>query len=90
MHRPPGLQPIMSKTRLDDEDPDGPEVPEPNGPDKEEPGDNKTLSSPINEPGQSYEKVAKDTDRNYWLGAEEAIEYGLVEKVIENATELDA
>ena len=42
------------------------------------------------ETGQSYEKVAKDTDRNYWLGAEEAIEYGLVAKVVQNATELDA
>ena len=42
------------------------------------------------ETGQTYEKVAKDTDRNYWLGADEAIEYGLVSKVIASATELDA
>ena len=42
------------------------------------------------ETGKTYEKVAKDTDRNYWLGAEEAIEYGLVSRVVQNATELDA
>ena len=40
------------------------------------------------ETGQSYEKVAKDTDRNYWLGAEEAIEYGLVSKVIDSMATL--
>lgn len=34
------------------------------------------------ETGQSYEKVKKDTDRNYWMGAEEAIAYGMVTKVI--------
>ena len=37
--------------RLDDEPetPDSPDVPEPMGPDPKEPGDNRTLSSPINE-----------------------------------------
>ena len=40
------------------------------------------------ETGQTYEKVAKDTDRNYWMGAEEAIEYGLVTRVISSITEL--
>jgi len=34
------------------------------------------------ETGQTYEKVKKDTDRNYWMGAEEAIAYGMVSKVI--------
>ncbi len=39
-----------SRIRLDDEeDPETPEVPEPIGPEPREPGDNKTLSSPINE-----------------------------------------
>ncbi len=42
------------------------------------------------ETGQSYEKIAKDTDRNYWLGADEAIEYGLVSRVVETAAELQA
>ncbi|WP_408886767.1 ATP-dependent Clp protease proteolytic subunit [Lichenicola cladoniae] len=40
------------------------------------------------ETGQTYEKVAKDTDRNYWMGAEEAIAYGLVTKVVSSITEL--
>ena len=40
------------------------------------------------ETGQTYEKVARDTDRNYWLGADEAIEYGLVAQVIDTMAEL--
>lgn len=31
--------------------------------------------------GQPVEKVAKDSDRNYWMSAEEAIKYGLVGRV---------
>ncbi len=38
------------------------------------------------ETGQPYEKVVTDTERNFWMNAEKAIEYGLVSKVIENAT----
>ncbi len=33
--------------------------------------------------GQSLEKIEKDTDRDYFLSAEEAKEYGLIDKVIE-------
>lgn len=33
--------------------------------------------------GQPLEKIQKDTDRDYWLSAEEAVEYGLIDKVIE-------
>ena len=40
------------------------------------------------ETGQTYEKVAKDTDRNYWMSAEEAISYGMVTRVIRSAREL--
>ncbi|GEC61446.1 ATP-dependent Clp protease proteolytic subunit 3 [Gluconobacter oxydans] len=40
------------------------------------------------ETGQTYEKVAKDTDRNYWMSANEAIAYGLVNRIIHSATEL--
>jgi ATP-dependent Clp protease protease subunit len=40
------------------------------------------------ETGQSYEKVAKDTDRNYWMSAEEAIAYGMVERVISSLADL--
>ena len=37
------------------------------------------------ETGQTYEKVVQDTDRNFWMNAEKAVEYGLVSKIIENA-----
>lgn len=40
------------------------------------------------ETGQSYAKVVKDTDRNHWLSADEAIGYGMVHKIIKSATEL--
>lgn len=39
--------------------------------------------------GQPFEKVEKDTDRNYWLNAEEAVEYGIVNKVISKYEELE-
>ncbi len=38
--------------------------------------------------GQPYERVAEDTDRNYWMTAEEAIEYGLAGKVINKLADL--
>jgi ATP-dependent Clp protease protease subunit len=40
------------------------------------------------ETGQSYEKVAKDTDRNYWMSAEEAIAYGMLSRVIRSLADL--
>jgi ATP-dependent Clp protease protease subunit len=40
------------------------------------------------ETGQSYEKVVADTERNFWIGAEDAVEYGLVSKVVSNADEV--
>lgn len=39
--------------------------------------------------GNSYEKVAKDTDRNFWLGVDEAIEYGIVTHLITNSDEIN-
>ncbi len=33
--------------------------------------------------GQSFEKIMKDFDRDYWLNATEAIEYGIVDKIVE-------
>lgn len=33
--------------------------------------------------GQPLDRVAKDVDRNYWLSAEEALKYGLVDKIYE-------
>jgi ATP-dependent Clp protease protease subunit len=40
------------------------------------------------ETGQSYERVLKDTERNYWLSAEEAKAYGLVGRIVSRADEL--
>ena len=40
------------------------------------------------ETGQSLERVERDTDRNYWMSAEEAIAYGMVNRVIRSAEEL--
>jgi ATP-dependent Clp protease protease subunit len=34
--------------------------------------------------GQPHEKVAQDTDRDFWLTADEALEYGLVDRVLES------
>jgi ATP-dependent Clp protease protease subunit len=35
--------------------------------------------------GQPYEKVARDTDRDYYLSAEQAKEYGLIDEVLASA-----
>src|SRR5437016_4202436 len=40
------------------------------------------------ETGQPFEKVVADTERNYWLGAEEAVKYGLVSRIIQTASEV--
>ena len=40
------------------------------------------------ETGQSYEKVVADTERNFWMGAEDAVKYGLAAKVVSNASEI--
>ena len=40
------------------------------------------------ETGQPYEKVVTDTERNFWMGAEEAQKYGLVNKIISTASEV--
>jgi ATP-dependent Clp protease protease subunit len=37
--------------------------------------------------GQSLEKIAKDTDRDYFLSAAEAKEYGLIDRVIAHPTD---
>ena len=38
--------------------------------------------------GQPLEKIERDTDRNFWLNAEEAVAYGLVGHVVESASEV--
>src|SRR3954447_11765476 len=40
------------------------------------------------ETGQSFEKVVEDTDRNYWMSAEEAIAYGMCDRVVQSAKDL--
>jgi ATP-dependent Clp protease protease subunit len=40
------------------------------------------------ETGQPYERVVKDTERNFWIGAEDAVAYGLVHKVVASASEV--
>jgi ATP-dependent Clp protease protease subunit len=39
--------------------------------------------------GQPLEKVEKDTDRNFWMSAEEAREYGIVGRIVHRAKDLD-
>ena len=38
--------------------------------------------------GQTLERIEEDTDRNFWMSAEEALAYGLVGEVIESSDEL--
>jgi ATP-dependent Clp protease protease subunit len=35
--------------------------------------------------GQSYEKIENDTDRDYMIGPEEAVEYGVIDNVVSSA-----
>jgi ATP-dependent Clp protease protease subunit len=39
--------------------------------------------------GQPLEKVEEDTERNYWLTAEEAIEYGLAGSIVEKISDVE-
>ena len=41
-----------------------------------------------NETGTDLEKVSKDTDRDYWLDAEGAVDYGLISRVISKRADL--
>jgi ATP-dependent Clp protease protease subunit len=40
------------------------------------------------ETGQTYERVARDTDRNYWMSVDEAIAYGMLSKQISTLSDL--
>ena len=40
------------------------------------------------ETGQPLAKVSADMDRDYWMNAEEAIEYGIVSRVVKGHQEL--
>lgn len=41
------------------------------------------------ETGQPLERIEEDTHRNFWLGAEAALRYGLVGRIITHASELE-
>ena len=47
---------------------------------------NKLISD---ETGRPLEQVEKDTDRDYWMSVDEAIEYGIVTNVVTSISELD-
>ncbi len=38
--------------------------------------------------GKSLEQIKKDTDRDFWMSAEEAVEYGLVSKIVTHRGEI--
>ena len=40
--------------------------------------------------GQPLERVRKDTERDFWLSAEEAIDYGLLGRIVNNVDEIDS
>lgn len=35
--------------------------------------------------GQSYDKVYQDSDRDYWMTAQEAVDYGMIDRVLEKS-----
>lgn len=39
--------------------------------------------------GQSYEQVVNDTDRDNYMSAQQALEYGIIDAIIENAGSLN-
>jgi ATP-dependent Clp protease protease subunit len=46
---------------------------------------NKIISE---ETGRPLEQVEKDTDRDYWMSVDEAIDYGIVSKVISSVNDI--
>ena len=40
------------------------------------------------ETGKKIDQVEKDTDRDYWLSAEDAVEYGLVSRIVRHRSEM--
>ncbi|MFN4226068.1 MAG: ATP-dependent Clp protease proteolytic subunit [Hyphomonas sp.] len=38
--------------------------------------------------GKSLEQIKKDTDRDFWMSAQEAVEYGLVSKIVRSRNEI--
>jgi ATP-dependent Clp protease protease subunit len=42
----------------------------------------------VAETGQTMDKLAEDMNRDFWLSAEEAVEYGLLDRIITSASEI--
>lgn len=42
----------------------------------------------VDRTGQPYDKIDRDTDRDYFMSAEEALNYGLIDKVVTSAAAL--
>ena len=40
--------------------------------------------------GQPYDKLLRDTDRNHWLSASDALEYGLLSRIVTHESDVDA
>ena len=40
------------------------------------------------ETGQPLERVAQDTDRDFWMSAQEAVDYGIVGKIVKSVAEI--
>ena len=40
------------------------------------------------ETGQSHERIETDSDRNFWMNADEALDYGLISKIVSSAQEI--
>jgi ATP-dependent Clp protease protease subunit len=38
--------------------------------------------------GKSLEKIKEDTDRDFWMSAQEAVDYGLVHKIVSHHSEI--
>ncbi len=41
------------------------------------------------ETGKPVEQVAEDSDRNFWMSAEEALAYGLISKIVKSRSEIN-
>ncbi len=40
------------------------------------------------ETGKTSEQIGEDSDRNFWMSAQEAVEYGLVSRIIQHSSEI--
>ncbi len=49
---------------------------------------NRIINLYVEETGQPKEKVAADIEMDYWMTAEQAVEYGLIDKIIKSLDEI--